>query len=329
MIVVCSPGSARSEYVNDEVDYFIKLGRAGHIIPLIVEGVPYSGDEGSECFPPALRALPRELEPLGIDLKKFGVRDAFLMVIATLLELDLDSFISRVFAERVKRGVMCAVLAIVVGAGVWYERDFIIGSSLDASAQYNMGEMYYYGLGVETDYVKAMEWYLRAAENGNVDAQFSIGLMYDEGQGVAQDYAEAMKWYLKAAENGNASAQNNIGYLYENGLGVAQDYVKAMEWYLKAAENGNDVAQYNIGELYYYGHGVERDYAEAMKWYLKAAENGNASAQNNIGYLYDEGLGVAQDYAEAMKWYLKAAENGHSQARNNLERLQQKLNSQE
>ncbi len=41
LIVVCSLSSARSEYVNDEVDYFIKLGRAGYIIPLIVERVRF------------------------------------------------------------------------------------------------------------------------------------------------------------------------------------------------------------------------------------------------------------------------------------------------
>ena len=329
LIVVCSPSSARSEYVNDEVDYFIKLGRSGHIIPLIVEGVPYSGDEGSECFPPALRALPRELEPLGIDLKKFGVRNAFLRVIATLLELDLDSFISRVVVERIKRAVMWAVLAIVVGAGVWYERDFIIGSSLDASAQYNMGQMYYFGRGVERDYVKAMEWYLRAAEKGHADAQYNIGCMYSNGLGVERDYVKAMEWYLKAAEKSDADAQNNIGYMYHHGLGVERDYAKAMEWYLRAAEKGNAVAQNNIGYMYHYGHGVERDYAKAMEWYLKAAENGNSSAQNHIGELYENGLGVEQNLPEALKWYQQAANNGHSQARNNLERLQQKLNTQE
>lgn len=38
LIVICSPNSAQSEYVNDEVKYFIELGRLGRIIPLIIEG---------------------------------------------------------------------------------------------------------------------------------------------------------------------------------------------------------------------------------------------------------------------------------------------------
>jgi TPR repeat protein len=39
-----------------------------------------------------------------------------------------------------------------------------------------------------------------------------------------------MEWYLKAAEQGNATAQNMIGLLYNNGQGVQHDYTKAMEW---------------------------------------------------------------------------------------------------
>ena len=62
LIVICSPNSAKSEYVNDEVEYFIKLGRQDHIIPFIVDGAPHSQDNSLECFPPALFELPRENE---------------------------------------------------------------------------------------------------------------------------------------------------------------------------------------------------------------------------------------------------------------------------
>ena len=54
LILICSPNSAKSEYVNDEVDYFIKLGRVDHIIPLIIDGIPNSDDPSKECFPPAI-----------------------------------------------------------------------------------------------------------------------------------------------------------------------------------------------------------------------------------------------------------------------------------
>jgi len=36
--------------------------------------------------------------------------------------------------------------------------------------------------------------------------------MYDLGEGVETDYVEAMKWYLKAAELGSIDAMRNIGF---------------------------------------------------------------------------------------------------------------------
>ncbi len=62
--------------------------------------------------------------------------------------------------------------------------------------------------------------------------------MYSKGQGVEQDYKKAMEWYLKSAALGNASAMYNIGSAYENGLGVKRDMEKATEWYQKAVDAG-------------------------------------------------------------------------------------------
>ncbi|KAF9537847.1 hypothetical protein EC957_007568 [Mortierella hygrophila] len=193
-----------------------------------------------------------------------------------------------------------------------------------ATAQSNIGILYSNGRGVPQDYVQAMEWYLKAAQQGHAPAQFNIGILYDNGRGVPQDYAQAMEWYLKAAQQGHATAQSNIGILYSNGRGVPQDYVQAMEWYLKAAQQEDASAQSNIGNNYYSGRGVPQDYAQAMGWYLKAAQQGGASAQFNIGVLYNNGRGVPQDYAQAIEWYLKAAQQGHEGAKRELEALKSK-----
>jgi TPR repeat protein len=67
-------------------------------------------------------------------------------------------------------------------------------------SQTRLGEMYYYGKGVPRDYVEAMKWLLKAAEQGHVDAYYILGFMYEEGKGVAQDHAEAVKWFQKAGE---------------------------------------------------------------------------------------------------------------------------------
>jgi TPR repeat protein len=55
------------------------------------------------------------------------------------------------------------------------------------------------------------------AEQGDADAQFLLGLRYYQGNGVAKDFVEAVKWYRKAAEQGHLFAQMSLGYCYKDG----------------------------------------------------------------------------------------------------------------
>ena len=318
LILVCSPYSADSKYVNDEVEYFIKIGRKDHIIPLIVSGVPHAEDEAMECFPPALLELTREEELLGIDLTKFGERDAFLRVIATMLELNLEDFVSREAKEGKRRAIiLTSIVAAVMSIArlvVWYNLDTFNVMMYNAEAQNSIGETYY----DNHDYARAMEWYQKAAAQGHALAQNNIGFLYQNGLGVEQDYAKAMEWYQKAAVNGNDVAQNNLGYFYLNGLGTERNYTKAIEWFSKAAAQNNDSAQNSLGNMYYGGLGVTQDYAEAREWYQKAALNGHNNAQKALGDMYFSGLGVGQDYVKAVEWYQRAANNGNVEAKNRL-----------
>ena len=50
------------------------------------------------------------------------------------------------------------------------------------------GIMYYRGKGVEKDYKKAEELFLKAAELGGAAAQYTLGYMYHVGQGVAPGF---------------------------------------------------------------------------------------------------------------------------------------------
>jgi uncharacterized protein len=58
-----------------------------------------------------------------------------------------------------------------------------------------------------------------------------------------------MEWYRKAADQGNAYAQYNIGRLYDNGWGVEKDYTKALAWYQKAADEGDEDAKAALTRL--------------------------------------------------------------------------------
>ena len=71
----------------------------------------------------------------------------------------------------------------------------------EAEAQYLLGGAFEFGsLGAEKDYVQAVEWYRKAAEQNHAGAQFVLGSCCARGLGLKQDEVEAAKWYRKAAE---------------------------------------------------------------------------------------------------------------------------------
>lgn len=102
LIVICSPRSAQSKWVNAEIQHFRRTGRARKVFAVIIDGVPNSGDERTECFPPALRAtgdpddpdaLP--IEPVGLDVRKDGRAKACARLAAGLLGVDFDDLWQR------------------------------------------------------------------------------------------------------------------------------------------------------------------------------------------------------------------------------------------
>ncbi len=134
------------------------------------------------------------------------------------------------------------------------------------------------GKGVARDYEQAVFWYEKATAQGYASAQFNLGLMFYNGQGVAQDYQRAVSWYRKAAVQGNAEAQFNLGVMYYNGRGVALGFKEAVSWYEKAAAQEHTPAQISLGVMYYNGEGVAQDHVEACKWLILAGTNGNEVA---------------------------------------------------
>ena len=89
-----------------------------------------------------------------------------------------------------------------------------------------------------------------AEECNNAAAQFELGELYYYGsQGVPKNLATAMKWFTKAAKQGDAAAQYNLGLYYYYGKGVAKDLKTAAEWFKKAKNNGFSIPSSIEGEL--------------------------------------------------------------------------------
>jgi hypothetical protein len=80
----------------------------------------------------------------------------------------------------------------------------------------------------------ALRIWLATAQSGDAEAQANVGEIYERGLGVPPDYLKAVEWYQKAADKGLSRALFNLGTLYEQGLGVEQDTLKALNLYRKA-----------------------------------------------------------------------------------------------
>ena len=103
LIVVCSPNSAKSPWVNKEVQTFIDLGREERIIPFIIDGTPFSNDPATESFPPALCSLRDERELLGININELGREAAAVKVVARMFGLKFDALWQRYEREKRRR----------------------------------------------------------------------------------------------------------------------------------------------------------------------------------------------------------------------------------
>jgi TPR repeat protein len=64
------------------------------------------------------------------------------------------------------------------------------------------------------DYSTALNEWRPLAEQGDARAQANLGIMYKRGQGVPQDFKKAMDWALRAAEQGYPGAAGVIGSMY-------------------------------------------------------------------------------------------------------------------
>lgn len=153
----------------------------------------------------------------------------------------------------------------------------------------------------------------KAVEDNDLKEQISIGKYFFDKQRT-QDYKKALEWYMKAAEQGDENAQYMVRQIYFK----IQDYDNLLKWCKKGIEQNQTVAKYTMGLIFLKGYGVEKNILKAKKWYEKAAEDNDASTQYRLGRLYFDENEIENDYKQAAYWIEKAAENKYQPAINFL-----------
>lgn len=351
LIVLCSPNSAVSPWVAEEIAYFKALGREKHIIPFIIDGEPETDKTELECYSEELRNVPGK-HFLGANVQELGRNKAFLRLVSILLDVRFDRLVDRDRRSRFRRwlitGICAALVAAVTGGLLWQNRQVtkqnqvlsyeMYGSAIVSFAQSDtidetgvaaltisaeagnpnacllLADCYKNGRGIPLDASQAFLWYQKAAELGDAAGMLSLANCYREGIGTEKNEALAFTWDEKAAELEDPSAMLNVALCYEDGLGTGEDAARAFLWYSRAAEAGSGLAMYNLSRCYLMGVGTEADPQQAFRWMKNLADTGDTTGMYNLALMYQKGFGTEESPEQALLWYRKAAEAGDADA---------------
>lgn len=173
----------------------------------------------------------------------------------------------------------------------------------DARAQFELLE----ALSGTPDSWKGEQWLKRSAGLGYAEAETEMGDRADD----AGDHKGAVDWYRKAALQGNGRASTQLAFAYLTGNGVPRDSWKASSYFEAGAQKGDHSAALELGECYLDGHcgagedfGLRQNFAEACEWLFIAHALGNDSTcdsriQSHLSKFQFE------QAKEGAKWFLR------------------------
>lgn len=119
LIVICSPHSAVSKWVNEEVATFIRLGRIDKIIPVCLQE---EHNTPGHLYPESLRKHieynPKE-EIIAVSLLD-GKQKALIRIISKLLEINYDDLWNRYDRERRLQILVTAIVSPIILALLYY-----------------------------------------------------------------------------------------------------------------------------------------------------------------------------------------------------------------
>jgi TIR domain len=148
LVVICSPRSAASRWVNEEVKLYKSMGREDRVFCLIVDGEPNTPvDSGLlECFPKAVRfrlnrggEISNEpAEPIAADARegKDGKRNALLKLIAGIIGVPFDELRQRERQRQIRQRIRlgASIVGMMIAAALIYT------SVADAGLNVPLGE---------------------------------------------------------------------------------------------------------------------------------------------------------------------------------------------
>lgn len=229
-------------------------------------------------------------------------------------------------ASRNHQGALEALRKLVlqedINVNEWLTENATKGNSYAQYIFYQIGELYEKGQGIQQNQEKAIEFYIKAANQGHWHAfQENYYLAYASyalKNLALKGNKRVQKWLIGKAEEGDEEAQYvlyQIAKVYEEGEGIKKNEKKAVKFYVKAASQKLGYGREVLKELALKGNKLAQD------WIIKEAKKGNEEAQYTFGQMYEQGIGVEKNLEKAAKWYLKRVNQKRSRAPAMLKKL--------
>ncbi|MEO1044641.1 MAG: caspase family protein [Pseudomonadota bacterium] len=210
-----------------------------------------------------------------------------------------------------------------------FKAEEVINAAMSGNmlAQYLLGYMYHFGVGVPKDLSRARTMLRQAAQKGHPAAQLEYGYFLITNKSSDADIDTALQMYHASAEQGYAKAQSHLASLYWLGKYGLNDKPRALALFRSAADKGHPFAIYALGtygddftgsetrlrqlagdgnlEGHHWICSLYDHYyraSEAAEDCVKAARAGFADSRAITASLYAEGRGVAKSGEEALFW---------------------------
>jgi TPR repeat protein len=143
----------------------------------------------------------------------------------------------------------------------------------DPVAMTAIGKKHYH----EGDDGKALEYFTKAAELGEVGAHFCLGSMCQRGIGVEKDEKRGIHHYEQAAIGGHPGARGLLAD-YEEDKGRLE---RAAKHLIIAANLGQDLALKPIKQLFVQGIVSKEEYAAALRGHQAAVDATKSAERDN------------------------------------------------
>jgi len=157
LVVICSPASAKSRWVQEEITAFKRLHGERAVFAFIVSGEPKVAGAADDCFSPALRAevdadgqlsgKPAEVVAADARAEGDGPKVAFVRLVAGLLGVGFDELRQRELQRRNRRLMIVAAcsaagMALTLGLAVfaWQARNDAVSARNDAQRRQDQAE---------------------------------------------------------------------------------------------------------------------------------------------------------------------------------------------